>query len=155
VSVCIGRQTCQHLSGHYFSPRRQETMTSNSLPWSLSQDNWVPLVQVLFDSRVNSDTSRIRTPLKAVRRALPRPPRQSNSYQSSNLFVCYAPQSSINFGKKKKWGFYKYLWHKWKVTECPFLVFLYTQTYHSKALTSIARKSEMGVSCSTMKECER
>jgi len=27
----IGRRTCHHLGGHYFSPRRQETMTSNSL----------------------------------------------------------------------------------------------------------------------------
>ena len=84
-----------------FLARRQETTTSNSLPWSLLEDNWAPLVQVPLDSGVNSDTSRIRTPLKAVRRALPRPPRQSNSY-AFNRFVHYAPQSSINYEKKKK-----------------------------------------------------
>jgi len=58
----------------------------------------VPLVQVSFDSRVNSDTSRIRTPLKAIRRAPPCPPPQDHA---SNLFVCYASQSLINFEKKK------------------------------------------------------
>jgi len=39
ASACIGRQTCQHLGGHYFSPRRQETTASNSLPRSLSNVN--------------------------------------------------------------------------------------------------------------------
>ena len=93
--ACTGRQTCQHLGGHYFSPRRQETTTPNSLPRSCSEDNWAPLVQVPLDSGVNSDTSRIRTPLKVVRRA---PPLHDHA---SNLLVCYAPQSAINFKKKK------------------------------------------------------